>query len=118
MGFNSGFKGLMSGDLHSVILLAGNVCNVDHIMGCLTYCLHKDKDKMSPAVPDGKKKKQLSSALSFVAFSKMLHVLKPCMTGDYDGRDYKNDHVMECYPMWSVRNLLTFWGNVSDPSSS
>jgi len=64
------------------------------------------------------KKKQLSSALSFVAFSKMLHVLKPCMTGDYDGRDYENDHVMECYPMWSVRNLLTFRGNVSDPSSS
>jgi hypothetical protein len=39
------------------------------------------------------------------------------MTGDYDGRDYENYHVMEYYPMWSVRNLLTFRGNVSDPSS-
>ena len=75
MGFNSGFKGLMSGDLHSVILLAGNVCNVDHIMGCLTYCLHKDKDKMSPAVPDGKRKKN-----SYPVHYHLLHSVKCCMS--------------------------------------
>lgn len=46
---------LMNGDLHSVALLAGNVCNVHHIMGFLTYCLHEGKDKMFPAVPDGKR---------------------------------------------------------------
>jgi hypothetical protein len=108
---------LMNGDLHSVILLAENVCNVDHIMGCLIYCLHEGKDKMSPAVPDGKRKN------SYPVHYHLLHsvkccVLTTCMTGDYDDRDYENYHVKECYPMWSVRNLLTFQGNVSDPSSS
>ena len=34
----------------------------------------------------------------------MLHVLTPCVTGDYDGTEYENYHIMEYYPTWSVRN--------------
>ena len=45
----------------------------------------------------------------------LLHSVKspvtPCVTGDYDGRDYENYHIMECDTMWPVRNLLTFQGN-------
>lgn len=106
----------MNDDLHSVTLLAGNVCNVDHTMACLTYCLHEGKKKMSPAVPDGKRKN------SYPVHYHLLHSVKspvtPCVTGDYDGRDYENYHIMECDTMWPVRNLLTFQGNVSDPYSS
>ena len=29
----------------------------------------------------------------------MLHVLTPCVTGDYDGRDYENYHILECDAM-------------------
>jgi len=36
---------LMNGDILSVTLLAKNVCNVDHLMGCLTYCLQEGKNK-------------------------------------------------------------------------
>jgi hypothetical protein len=68
--------------------------------------------------PRRKEKKQLTSALSFIAFSKMLHVLTPSVTGNYDGRDYENYHIMECYPMWSIRYFLTFQENVLDPYSS
>jgi len=60
--------------------------------------------------PRQKEKKQLSSLLSFIAFSKMLHVLTPCVTGEYGGRDYENYHSMECDVMWPLRNLLAFGG--------
>jgi len=52
----------------------GNVCNVDHIMGCLTYCLHDGKDKMFPAVPDGKRKN------SYPVHYQLLHSVKCCMS--------------------------------------
>jgi len=74
---------LMNGDILSVILLAKNVSNADHLISCLTYCLHEGKNKMSPAVPKTEREKQLSSLLSFIAVSKMLHVLTPCVTGEY-----------------------------------
>jgi hypothetical protein len=40
----------------------------------------------------------------------MLHILTPCVTGDYDGKEHENFEIMECDTMCSVRNLLTFWG--------
>lgn len=64
----------MNGDLHSVTLLVGNVCNVDHITGCLTYCLHEGKDKMSPVVPDRKRKD------SYPVHYHILHSEKCCMS--------------------------------------
>jgi hypothetical protein len=99
----------MNDDLHSVTLFAENICIANHIIGCLTYHLHEGKSKVS-SYPKQKQKKQLSSALSFTAFSKMLHILTPFVTGDYDGKEHENYQIMECDTMCSVRNLLTLWG--------
>jgi len=54
---------LTNGDILSVTLFAKNVGNADHLMGCLTYCLHEGKNKMSPAVPKIEREKVIQSII-------------------------------------------------------
>ena len=64
----------MNGDILSVTLLAKNVSNANHLMGCLIYCLHEGKNKMSPAVPNRKRKN------SYPVHYHLLHSVKCCMS--------------------------------------
>ena len=70
----------MNDDLHSVTLLAGNVCNVDHIMACLTYCLHEGKKKKCLQLSQMEREKTVIQCIiiyciqynaAFIAFGKI-----------------------------------------------